>query len=236
MYINIQEELLLKSVIKSNDLLFLILPFEKNNEINNCIKNVTLKNDDINKEIKIIELDEKKGTICHPLKTFIEMNLKQNPLIKFYIKRKKNSDSNNNDIIQNYQIMANDNLEDICQIYKNENIEYSYYQIENDKEIFNETKKALNESYNDIWTQFEKKTKLNQDLEVIGTRQFINGEFKEYNYMKISECFSLSEKIGNGLAFIGLKENDMVLEFMSQRIEVPIINMGIWRQVGIIAP
>ena len=28
----------------------------------------------------------------------------------------------------------------------------------------------------------------------------------------------------------------MVLEFMNQRIEVPIINMGIWRQGGIIAP
>jgi len=229
MYINIQEELLLKSVIKSNDLLFLTLPLEKDNKINNCIKTVSLKND-INEEIKIIKLDEKKGIICYPLKTFIEMHLKQNPLIKFYIKRKTNSDNNNNDIIKNYQIMANDNLENICQIYKNENVEYSYYQIENDKEIFNETKKALNESYNDIWTQFEKKTKLNPDLEVIGTRQFINGEFKEYNYMKISECFSLSENIGNGLAFIGLKENDMVLEFMSQRIEVPIINMGIWRQ------
>ena len=54
--------------------------------------------------------------------------------------------------------------------------------------------------------------------------------------MKMSECFSLAEEIANGLASIGLKENDMVLELMNQRIEVPIINMAIWRQGGIIAP
>ena len=37
----------------------------------------------------------------------------------------------------------------------------------------------------------------------------------------MSDCFSLAEKIGNGLANIGIKENDMVLELMYQRIEVP---------------
>ena len=54
--------------------------------------------------------------------------------------------------------------------------------------------------------------------------------------MEISECFSLATKIANGLASIGLKENDLVLELMNQRIEVPILNMSIWRQGGIIAP
>lgn len=78
--------------------------------------------------------------------------------------------------------------------------------------------------------------KMNPNFEVIGTRKFIDGEFKEYNYMKMSECFILAEEISNGLANIGLKENDMVLELMNQRIEVPIINMAIWRRGGIIAP
>ena len=75
--------------------------------------------------------------------------------------------------------------------------------------------------------------KLNPNFEVFGTRKYINGEFKEYNYIKMSDCFSLAEKIGNGLANIGLKENDMVIEIMNQRIEVPIINMAIWRQGAI---
>ena len=135
-----------------------------------------------------------------------------------------------------HQMMKSDILEPVCQIQKNENIPYSFYKVENNSEIFNETKKALNENNTDIWTQFEKKVKLNPNLEVIGTRKYINGEFKEYNYMKISECYSLAEKIGNGLAYIGLKENDMVLELMNQRIEVPIINMAIWRQGSIIFP
>ena len=78
--------------------------------------------------------------------------------------------------------------------------------------------------------------KLNPNFEAIGTRKYINGEFKEYNYIKMSDCFSLAEKIGNGLANIGLKENDKVLELMNQRIEVPIINMALWRQGAIIAP
>ena len=75
--------------------------------------------------------------------------------------------------------------------------------------------------------------KLNPNFEVFGTRKYINGEFKEYNYIKMSDCFSLAEKIGNGLANIGLKENDIVLELMNQRIEVPIINMALWRQGAI---
>lgn len=134
-----------------------------------------------------------------------------------------------------HQIMKNDILEQICEI-QNENISYSFYKIENDNEVFNETKNALIGNNTDIWTQFEKKMKINPNFEVIGTRKFIDGEVKEYIYMKMSECFSLAEEIASGLASIGLKENDMVLELMNQRIEVPIINMAIWRQGGIIAP
>ena len=47
--------------------------------------------------------------------------------------------------------------------------------------------------------------------------------------MKMYECYNLTEKIGNDLASIGLKENDMVFQLMNQRIEIPIINMSIWR-------
>ena len=81
-----------------------------------------------------------------------------------------------------------------------------------------------------------KKVKLNENFEATGTRKYKDGKFQEYNYMKMSECFALVEEIGNGLASIGLKENDIVLEIMNQRIEIPIINMGIWRHGGIIAP
>ena len=130
----------------------------------------------------------------------------------------------------------NDLLEFICEIHNNQIISYSFYKIGNDPKVFNETKNALIENNTDIWTQFEKKVKLNENFEVIGTRKYINGQFQEYNYMKISECLILAEKIGNGLSSIGLKEKDMVLELMNQRIEIPIINMGIWRQGGIIAP
>ena len=128
-----------------------------------------------------------------------------------------------------HQMMKSEILSNLCEIKNNDNISYSFYKIENDTEVFNETKKALKENNTDIWTQFEKKMKLNPNFEPIGTRKYINGEFKEYNYIKISDCFSLAEKIGNGLANIGLKENDMVLELMNQRIEVPIINMALWR-------
>ena len=138
--------------------------------------------------------------------------------------------------INPHQIMESKILINICQIQINDNIPYSYYNIENNTEVYNETKKALKENNTDIWTQFEKKMKLNPDFEAIGTRKYINGEFKEYNYIKMSECFSLAEKIANGFANIGLKENDIVLELMNQRIEVPIINMALWRQGGIIAP
>ena len=134
------------------------------------------------------------------------------------------------------QIMKNEILEQISEIQNKENISYSFYEVENDNEVFNETKKALMENNTDIWTQFEKKLKMAPNYEVIGTRTFINGEFKEYKFMKMFECFKLAEEIANGLAYIGLKENDTVLELMNQRIEVPIINMAIWRQGGIIAP
>ena len=138
--------------------------------------------------------------------------------------------------INPHQMMETKILINICQIQKNDNIPYSFYTIENNTEVYNETKKALKENNTDIWTQFEKKMKLNPDFEAIGTRKYINGEFKEYNYIKMSDCFSLAEKIGNGLANIGLKENDIVLELMNQRIEVPIINMAFLKQGAIIAP
>ena len=142
--------------------------------------------------------------------------------------------TNPNDMMNNNAL-----LDFVCEIKNNKdnkNINYSFYKIENDTEVFNETKKALNENNTDIWTQFEKKVKLNENFEAIGTRKYKDGKFQEYNYMKMSECFALAEEIGNGLASIGLKENDIVLEIMNQRIEIPIINMGIWRQGGIIAP
>ena len=280
MNIKIYEEALLKSIIKTCDLLFMTISDNSKQSINNVVHIGILKNENNEEiEIKIIESDEKEGIICTPLKYFIEKKIKLNNFSRFYIKRIKNLDKNDiNKLIyetekqigkeSNYtskegknplylieifkklnleiikdkidttleQIMKSDILENICEINNNDNVLYSFYKIENDQEIFNMTKKALNESYNDIWTQFEKKIKLNPDLEVIGTRPYINGEFKDYKFIKISECFSLAEKIGNGLAAIGLKENDMVLEYMNQRIEVPIINMGIWRQGGIIAP
>ena len=135
-----------------------------------------------------------------------------------------------------HQMMQSKILFNLCEIQKNDNISYSFYNIENDNEIYNETQKALNENNTDIWTQFEKKMKLNPNFEAIGTRKYINGEFKEYDFIKMSDCFSLAEKIGNGLANIGLKENDIVLELMNQRIEVPIINMALWRQGAIIVP
>ena len=280
MNIKIYEEALLKSIIKTCDLLFMTISDNSKQSINNVVHIGILKNENNEEiEIKIIESDEKEGIICTPLKYFIEKKIKLNNFSRFYIKRIKNLDKNDtNKLIyetekqigkeSNYtskegknplylieifkklnleiikdkidttleQIMKSDILENICEINNNDNVLYSFYKIENAQEIFNMTKKALNESYNDIWTQFEKKIKLNPDLEVIGTRPYINGEFKDYKFIKISECFSLAEKIGNGLAAIGLKENDMVLEYMNQRIEVPIINMGIWRQGGIIAP
>ena len=323
MNINIIEDELLKSVIKTCDLLFVTIPqnltkgdladaisSSTGNEKENCIHVAILKNEK-NEEIQIIEANTTEGVICKPLKSFIDMELKINPLIKFYVKRIKYSneddikrwineaekhigkkynftyissedslycselvyisykDKNNkpifNEIPMNFkdkegnfslywielfkklnmdipqdkmgtnphQIMKNENLETICELQKNR---YSFYKIENDNEVFNETKKELFENNTDIWTQFEKKMKINPKFKVIGNRKFINGEFKEYSYMTMSECFTLAEDIANGLANIGLKENDMVLELMNQRIEVPIINMAIWRQGGIIAP
>ena len=323
MNINIIEDELLKSVIKTCDLLFVTIPqnltkgdladaisSSTGNDKENCIHVAILKNEK-NEEIQIIEANTTEGVICKPLKSFIDMELKINPLIKFYVKRIKYSneddikrwineaekhigkkynftyissedslycselvyisykDKNNkpifNEIPMNFkdkegnfslywielfkklnmdipqdkmgtnphQIMKNENLETICELQKNR---YSFYKIENDNEVFNETKKELFENNTDIWTQFEKKMKINPKFKVIGNRKFINGEFKEYSYMTMSECFTLAEDIANGLANIGLKENDMVLELMNQRIEVPIINMAIWRQGGIIAP
>ena len=323
MNININELKLLKSVVKTCDLLFEVIPKKSNNgglenaissstgnEDENCIHVGVLKNE-INEEIKVIEANVQEGVICKPLKLLIEMNLKFNPLKKFYVKRIKNSNEDdinrwlneveknigkkynltyipsqdslycselvyitykdkngkplfeeipmnfkdqegkyplywvelykklNMDIPQGkmgtnpHQMMKNQILDQICEI---QNISYSFYKIENDNEVFNETKNALKENNTDIWTQFEKKLKLNPNFNAIGTRQFINGEFKEYKYMKMSECVNLAEEIANGLASIGLNENDMVFELMNQRIEVPIINMAIWRQGGIIAP
>ena len=162
-----------------------------------------------------------------PLFTEIPMNFKD---------KKGNFQSYWIELTNPHHMMKSEILFDLCQIKNNDNISYSFYKVENDTEIFNETKKALKENNTDIWTQFEKKMKLNPDFEAIGTRKYINGEFKEYNYIKMSDCFSLAEKIGNGLANIGLKENDIVLELMNQRIEVPIINMALWRQGAIIAP
>ena len=67
-----------------------------------------------------------------------------------------------------HHMMKSEILFDLCQIKNNDNISYSFYKVENDTEIFNETKKALKENNTDIWTQFEKKMKLNPDFEAIG--------------------------------------------------------------------
>lgn len=45
--------------------------------------------------------------------------------------------------------MKSDILEQICQIQKKDNISYSFYKIENDNEVFNETRKALIENNTD---------------------------------------------------------------------------------------
>ena len=100
MNIDIIEVELLKSVVKTCDLLFVTIPQNSTkgdlpdifsstgNENENCINVGILKND-INEEIKIIEVDTTEGVICNTLKTFIKMNLKSNPLKKFYVKRIK---------------------------------------------------------------------------------------------------------------------------------------------------
>ena len=186
-------------------------------------------------ELVYVSYKDKNGS---PLFEEIPMNFKDQegkfPLYWVELYKKLNMDIPQGEMGTNpHHMMKNNILEDICEIQNNS---YSFYKIENDNEVFNETKNALNENNTDIWTQFEKKLKMNQNLNVIGTRQYINGEFKEYKYMKMSECYLLAEEIANGLASIGLNENDMVFELMNQRIEVPIINMAIWRQGGIIAP
>ena len=56
-----------------------------------------------------------------------------------------------------HQMMKSEILFNLCEIQKNEDISYSFYKIENDTEVFNETRKALKENNKDIWTQLEKK-------------------------------------------------------------------------------
>ena len=66
-------------------------------------------------------------------------------------------------IVTNPNDMMNNNalLDFVCEIKNNKdnkNINYSFYKIGNDTEVFNGTKKPLNENNTDIWTQFEKKS------------------------------------------------------------------------------
>ena len=103
MNINLQDLELLKSVIKTCDLLFVTIPenstkgdisedislsIDNENEI--CIHVAVLKND-INEEIKVVEAKIEEGVICSSLKNFIEINYEKNPLKKYYIKRIKSS-------------------------------------------------------------------------------------------------------------------------------------------------
>ena len=103
MNINLQDSELLKSVIKTCDLLFVAIPenstkgdlsedislsIDNENEI--CIHVAILKNE-INEEIKVIEAKIEEGVVCSSLKNFIEINYEKNPLKKYYIKRIKSS-------------------------------------------------------------------------------------------------------------------------------------------------
>ena len=101
MNLNLHEIELIKSVIKTCDLIFVTVPENSTkgdlakafssstgNVNENCIQVGIIKNE-INEEIKIIEADRTEGIICRPLKLFIELNLKLNPLKRFYIKRIK---------------------------------------------------------------------------------------------------------------------------------------------------
>ena len=97
MDINLEETYLLKDVIKTSDLIFITIPQNSTKrDLADAISSSTgtgnensihvgiLKND-LNDQIKVIEA----GVISFPLKSFIENNLKCNPLIKFYVKRIK---------------------------------------------------------------------------------------------------------------------------------------------------
>ena len=108
MNIDINEVELLKSIIKTCDLIFVTIPQNSTKgdmadaissstgrENENCIHVGILKNDK-NGEIQIIEAETTKGVVCRPLKTFIELNLKFNPLKKFYVKRIKCSNEDDN--------------------------------------------------------------------------------------------------------------------------------------------
>ena len=103
MNINLQDSELLKSVIKTCDLLFVAIPdnskkgdisedisLSTDNENEICIHVAVLKNE-INEEIKVIEANIEEGVICSSLKNFIEINYEKNPLKKYYIKRIKSS-------------------------------------------------------------------------------------------------------------------------------------------------
>ena len=103
MNLNILDSELLKSFIKTCDLLFVTIPenstkgdlseaisSSKENEKENCIHVAVLKNE-INEEIKVIEAETEEGVICRSLKIFIEMNSIKNPLKKYYVKRIKSS-------------------------------------------------------------------------------------------------------------------------------------------------
>ena len=154
MNININEIELLKSVIKTCDLIFITIPQNSpnkngyistiNNEKEICIHVGILKNDSNEEEIKIIEADTIKGVNCSSLKLFIEKSLKSNPLKRFYIKRIKNS--NETDIkrwivelekyigkkYNSYYVPTKDllyNSELIHTIFKDKNGEYLFNEI-----------------------------------------------------------------------------------------------------------
>ena len=102
MNISLDESYLLKSVIKTCDLIFITIPQNSKRDLEDAISSTTGNEDencihvgilkkDMNKEILVIEASTIGGVICHPLKTFIENNLKSNSLSKFYIKRIKSS-------------------------------------------------------------------------------------------------------------------------------------------------
>ena len=103
MDINLEETYLLKDVIKTSDLIFITIPQNSTKrDLADAISSSTgtgnensihvgILKKDLNDQIQVIEASPSEGVISVSLKSFIENNLKCNPLIKFYVKRIKSS-------------------------------------------------------------------------------------------------------------------------------------------------
>jgi len=189
MNINIIEDELLKSVIKTCDLLFVTIPqnltkgdladaisSSTGNEKENCIHVAILKNEK-NEEIQIIEANTTEGVICKPLKSFIDMELKINPSTKFYVKRIKYS---NEDDIKRWINEAEKHIgkkynftyissED--SLYCSELV-YISYKDKNNKPIFNEIPMNFKDkegNFSLYWIQLFKKLNMDIPQDKMGT-------------------------------------------------------------------